>query len=144
LLNLQPSLYWTRDTNGLGQVTFSFNAGLGGGNTTKYNFLHVLPMTEALLGPMPPGSGVPPYLSSPAAGKAVDDKNTGVSWTLNANLPAESNFGVTQTTTITSDVDGSSLTVPLIDANGGVYFSAVDPAATTGWIAAMNDNDYAG
>jgi hypothetical protein len=144
LLNLQPGLYWTRDSSDKSDVTFSFNTGVKGGNTTKYNFFHVLPMSKALLGSVPPGSGVVPYLSGPAAGKAVYDKVTGISWTLNANLPAENNFGVTQTTTITSKVDSSSLTVPLIDENGGVYFSAVDPAATTGWIASMNDSDYAG
>lgn len=143
-LNLQPGLYWTADMNGGGEVTFSFNTGDQGGNTTKYNYFHVLPMTKALLGPVPPGTGVVPYLSGPAAGKAVYDKNTGNSWTLNANLPAENNFGVSQKTTITSKVDGSKLTVPLVDADGAVYFSAVDPTAKSGWIASMNDSDYAG
>jgi hypothetical protein len=143
-LNLQPGLYWTTDMNGGGQVTFSFNSGDKGGNTTKYNYFHVLPMTKALLGPVPPGSGVVPYLSGQGAGKAVYDKKTGYSWTLNANLPAENKFGVTQKTTITSKVDGSALTVPLVDADGAVYFSAIDPKAKSGWIASMNDNDYAG
>lgn len=141
--NLQPGLYWTTDVNSGGQVTFSFNTGLGGANTTKYNYFHVLPMTKTLLGPVPPGSGVVPYLSGPAAGRAVYDTITGFSWTLNANLPAENNFGVTQTTTITSDVNGSMLTVPLIDKDGAVYFSAVDPAAMSGWIVSMNNSNYA-
>jgi hypothetical protein len=142
--NLQPGLYWTADVNSGGQVTFSFNTGDRGANTTKYNYFHVLPMTTALLGPLPPGSGVVPYLSGPGAGKAVYDKATGNSWTLNANLPAENNFGVRQTTTISSTVDGSALTVPLVDPDGAVYFSAVDPTATSGWIASMNNSDYAG
>ena len=142
--NLQPGLYWTSDVNSGSEVTFSFNTGDKGGNTTKYNYFHVLPMTKALLGPVPPGSGVVPYLSGQGAGRAVYDKTTGYSWTLNANLPAENNFGVTQTTTITSSVDGSVLTIPLVLADGAVYSSAVDPTATTGWIASMNAGDYAG
>jgi hypothetical protein len=142
--NLQPGLYWTTDVNGGGQVTFSFNTGDSGANTTKYNYFHVLPMTKALLGPVPKGSGVVPYLSGPGAGKAVYDKTTGRSWTLNANLPAEDDFGVKEKTTITSKVDGSVLTVPLVDADGAVYFSAVDPKAAGGWIESMNDSDYAG
>ena len=142
--NLQPGLYWTTDVNSGGQVTFSFNTGDHGSNTTKYNYFHVLPMTKALLGPVPPGSGVVPYLSGPGAGKAVYDTATGNSWTLNANLPQENNFGVTQKTTITSKVDGSVLTVPLVEADGAVYFSAVDPTATSGWITSMNNSDYAG
>jgi hypothetical protein len=144
LFNLQPGLYWTRDSGSSGQLTFSFNTGLSGSNTTKYNYFHVLPMTKGLLGPIPQGKGVVPYLSGPAAGKAVYDTITGESWVLDANLPAENNFGVTQTTTITSNADGSVLTVPLVLRDGAVYFSAVDPSQSTGWIAAMNESDYAG
>jgi hypothetical protein len=144
-LNLQPGLYWTKDTNGGGQATFSFNTGLSGGNTTKYNFFHVLPVTKSVLGPLPPGKGVLPYLSGPAAGKAVYDTNTGLSWTLDANLPASNNFGFTGTVMITSTVNGTTVTVPLIDKDGAVYFNAIDPSDTTsGWIVSMNIANYAG
>jgi hypothetical protein len=85
--------------------TFSFNTGIGGGNTTKYNFFHVLPMTQTPLGPVPPGKGVVPYLSGPGAGKAVYDTLTGLSWTLNANLAAFDNFGVTNTIAIPPDMN---------------------------------------
>ena len=57
-VNLQPGLYWTSDPNGGGETTFSFNTGIRGGNTTQYNFFHVLPMTATVLGTLPTGSGV--------------------------------------------------------------------------------------
>jgi len=149
--NLQPGLYWTSSTNSGGQATFSFNNGQSGGNTTKYNFFHVLPMTKSVLGPLPPGSGVLPYIGGPGAGKAVYDTNTGISWTLNANLPADTNFGVTGTTTLPPDntisppdINGITLTVPLVDRDGDVHFSAIDPKAATGWIVSMNVANYAG
>lgn len=143
-LNLQPGLYWTKDTNSGGQATFAFNTGLSGGNTTKYNFFHVLPVTQSALGPLPPGKGVLPYLNGPAAGKAVYDTNTGLSWTQDANLPASNNFGFTGTVMITSPVNGTTVTVPLIDKDGAVYFNAIDPSASSGWIVSMNTANYAG
>jgi hypothetical protein len=150
-LNLQPGLYWTSDPNTSGgaspggETTFSFNTGIRGGNTTTYNFFRVLPMTKTVLGPVPVGSGVRPYLSGPAAGRAVYDTKTGVSWAMDANLPAVRTFGVTSTTTITSSVNGDTLTVPVVDKDGAVHFSAVDPANTTsGWIVSMNEREYAG
>ena len=152
--NLHPGLYWTSDTNPdptAGQVTFSFNTGLHGANTTKYNFLHVLPVTASVLGPLPPGKGVIPYFFGPGAGKAVYDTNTGLSWTLDANLPALKNFGFTATTTITADqmatppTNGQTLKLPMINPDGTIYFAAVDPnGATPGWISAMNTAKYAG
>jgi hypothetical protein len=148
-INLQPGLYWTADTNNGGEATFSFNTGIRGGNTTQYNFFHVLPMTKTVLGPVPAGTGVLPYQSGPAAGKAVYDTTTGISWTLNANLPAVENFGVTDTITITAGqngkTNGGTVTVPVINSDGTVHFSAVDPSNTTsGWIVAMNNVGYAG
>jgi len=152
--NLHPGLYWTSDANPdstAGQVTFSFNTGLHGSNTTKYNFLHVLPMTASVLGPLPPGRGVIPYFFGPGAGKAVYDTNTGLSWTLDANLPAHKNFGFTATTTVTADTtatpptNGATLKLPMINPDGTIYFDAVDSkSATPGWIAAMNAAKYAG
>ena len=94
LFNLQPGLFWTSDSNSSGEVTFSFNTGQQGSNTTKYNYFHVLPMTQSLLGSIPSGSGVVPYRSGPGAGRAVYDTVTGTSWTLDANLAAATNFGV--------------------------------------------------
>ena len=158
--NLQPGLYWAADQNGGGEVTFSFNTGIGGANTTKYNLFHVLPMTKTALGPTPVGAGVLPYRSGPAAGRAVYDTVTGLSWTLNANLPAFDNFGVTQTTAIPPDMganptNGKTLTVPLVDNDGDVLLTAGVPVKTcihggntsgltTEWIIAMNQSEYAG
>jgi hypothetical protein len=152
--NLHPGLYWTSDSDPVaGEVTFSFNTGLHGANTTKYNFLHVLPVTSSVLGPLPRGRGVNFYLGGPGAGRAVYDSNTGLSWTLDANLPARDNFGVTATTTVTADsvtppnpdTNGGTLTLPMINPDGTIYFDAVDPnSKTPGWISAMNAAKYAG
>ena len=144
-VNLQPGLYWTSDPNAGGETTFSFNVGIRGGNTTQYNFFRVLPMTATVLGTVPTGSGVLPYLSGPGAGRAVYDTNTGISWTLNANLPAFNKFGIKSTVTLSSNVNGNTLTVPVIAKDGAVHFSAIDPAnASTGWIVSMNSLGYAG
>ncbi len=148
--NLQSALYWTAtagngDPNGV--TTFSFNTVINGSNTFKYNYFHVLPMTKSVLGRLPEGTGVLPYRRGPAAGKAVYDTNTGLSWTLDANLPAVTNFGVTSNVSITSNSNASTVTVPLVDKDGAVYFSAVDPTnsdATSSWMAAMNTSTYAG
>ena len=147
-LNLQPGLYWASDQQDAGgQPTFSFNTGLSGSNTTKYNFFHVLAMTSSVLGPIPQSKGIAPYRSGPAAGKAVYDAGTGLSWLLNANLPADNDFHVIGTTTMSSDVNGNTLKVPLVDRDGAVYFSAVDPANTdpmSSWMAALNQSGFAG
>jgi hypothetical protein len=83
----------------------------------------------------------------------VYDSNTGLSWTLDANLPALENFGFTAITTITADTavapnpptNGGTLTLPMINHDGTMYFDAVDPkSATPGWISAMNAAKYAG
>ncbi len=158
VLNLQPGLYWAANPNNGGEATFSFNTGISGGNTTQYNFFHVLPMTTTALGPVPTGTGVLPYRSGPAAGKAVYDTLTGISWTMNANLPAFEKFGVTDTTTITSNDkngNGNTLTLPLVDQDGAVLLSAavhvekclnggLTSGLTSEWIIAMNDGAYAG
>ncbi len=154
LFNVQPGLYWTAKPGSQGsQYTFSFNTGASFENTTKYNYFHVLPMTSTVLGPVPAGSGVLPYRSGPAAGRAVYDTNTGLSWVLDANLPAANDFHVTGTVTITPDdpnnplINPQTYTVPLVDKDGAVYFPAVDPNnsdPTTSWIAAMNQGNFAG
>ncbi len=157
--SLQPGLYWAADANSGGEETFSFNTGITGANTTKYNFFHVLPMTKTVLGPLPIGSGVLPYWSGPAAGRAVYDTATGFSWTLNANLPAFDNFGVTSTTMIIADMNGKTnegtVTVPLVEKDGAVYLSAPAPVKpctkggftsglTSEWIISMNGSGFAG
>ena len=160
--NLQPGIYWSGSSGGQsGFKTFSFNTGDSGSNTTDYNFLRALPVTEDVLGPPPSGLGtVLPYTSGPAAGKAVYDSKYKLSWPLNANLAAADNFGFTASVTLTTnpadpDVNHTQfpLTVPTIDKDGGVHFSAlcappkgkVDcPSPTTGWIVSMNSRGYAG
>jgi hypothetical protein len=137
--NLQPSLYWTSDTNAGGEVTFSFNSDVGGANTTKYNYIYVLPMTRNSIGTPPCCAGVLPYTSGAAAGLAVYDTATGYSWALDANLAASNTFGVSGTTTITSKVNKMTYIVPLIDSDGAMLFSSV-----ADWIAGMQTAQYAG
>jgi hypothetical protein len=100
-VKLQPGLYWTSSPQGASAYsTFSFNTGDPGANTTTFNFLHVLPTTQDVLGSVavgPPGAIVLPYISGPGAGKAVYDTNTGLSWPTDANLAATNNFGFTAT-----------------------------------------------
>jgi hypothetical protein len=156
--NLLPGLYWASDQDRKdgGQLTFSFNTGLSGSNTTNYNFFHVLPMTHDVLGSVPSDPrAVVPYHSGPGAGIAVYDRNTGLSWPLNANLPAENNFGFTAATVLNSNVNTTQfpMAVPMIDRDGTVFASALCaqatandpcPAPHTGWIVSMNNNAYAG
>jgi hypothetical protein len=147
--DLQPGLYWTSSSDSTddgegGQSTFSFNTGLRGANTTTYNFLHVLPMTADLLGPVPAGTGVLPYTSGPGAWKAVYDSHTGLSWPLDANLAARRKFGVTGRTDIPSSVNGRTYHVPLVDDDGAMLYAAADPTASDGWIAGLNAGNYAG
>jgi hypothetical protein len=140
--NLQPGLYWTSDSDKGGEVTFSFNTGLYGANTTKYNYFHVLPMTKELLGKPPVGIGVLPYTSGIAAGKALYDSDTGLSWTLDANLAAQETFGVAGTSTMGPTVENTYLTGPLIDVDGSMLFETIE--GLDGWLTALNASDYAG
>ncbi len=164
LVNLQPGLYWSRtpQQGDSGYSTFSFNTGDGGANTTKFNFLHVLPMTHDVLGSVPTGPGVVlPYTSGPGAGKAVYDTATGLSWTSDANLAATQNFGFTDTIVLDTDPNDPNvnhttafpMTLPMIDKDGAMHFRAVcDPATNDnpcppparGWIVNMNAQGYAG
>ncbi len=140
--NLQPGLYWTADTNSGGQVTFSFNTGIDGSNTTKYNYFHVLPVTHEMLGTPASGSGVVPYISGSGAGKAVYDTHRGVSWTLDANLAGAEKFGVKGNASMGPTISGDYLAAPLIDADGTMLFATIE--GSPGWITAMNASDYAG
>lgn len=145
--NLQPSLYWDADmaSDGSGESTFSFNTGTNGANTPKYNYFNVLPMVRRAIGTPPSGTGVLPYTTGPAAGKAVYDTNTGMSWSLDANLAAQNKFGVVGEATINSNYNGSSLVVPLIETDGAMLLEAVNGAdGSSGWIAGINASNYAG
>jgi hypothetical protein len=142
LRNLVPGLYWTSGSDGGGEKTFSFATGIRGSNTTKYNYMHVLPMVAGQLDTVPAGNGVLPYTSGSAAGKAVYDSNTGLSWTIDANLPATRTFGVAGTTTITSNFNQSVLTLPLINASGTMLLDTARAAG--GWLQAMNAASFAG
>jgi hypothetical protein len=140
--NLQPGLYWTTDTNSGGQVTFSFNTGIDGSNTTKYNYFHVLPVTHESLGTPASGSGIVPFISGSGAGKAVYDTHWGVSWTLDANLAAAEKFGVKGNASMGPTISGDYLAAPLIDADGTMLFATIE--GSPGWITAMNASNYAG
>lgn len=144
--HVQPSLYWTLDTNTGGEVTFSFLTDIKAANTPKYNYMHVLAtIPGAIDGAAPAGSGVVAYTSGKAKGKAVYDATVsgGRTWVLDANLARSNQFGIKGTTTIYSKVNRQTLTVPLIDKDGAMLFdTASDPK--TGWIAAMNTDNYAG
>ncbi len=165
-VDLQPGLYWTGSTQGdAGESTFSFNTGDDGANTTNYNFLHVLPMTQDVLGIVAPGGSscsVLPYVSGPGAGKAVYDSCTGLSWPIDANLPAHNSFGFSANVSLTSNINGMNLTVPMINKDGAVHFDAISydpgtgvlvacptvktpcPPGTDNWVVFMNNSNYAG
>jgi hypothetical protein len=140
--NLQPALYWTSDSDSGGEVTFSFNTGLQGANTTKYNYFHVLPTTHEVLGTPEHGKGLVPYASGRGAGKAVYDTQTGLSWPVDANLAATEAFGVKGTAVMGPTVNKTYLTAPLIDADGAMLFTTV--SGKNGWLTKMNADSYAG
>ena len=143
--NLQPGLYWTADRAAIaanGQVTFSFNTGINGSNTTTYNYLHVLPVTHEMLGTPASGSGVVPYTSGDGAGKAVYDTDTQLSWPVDANLAPSERFGVKGDASMGPTISGDYLSAPLIDADGTMLFSTIE--SSTGWLTNMNASTYAG
>jgi len=144
-LNLQPGLYWASDSGPEGQWTFSFNNGQSGQNTTRYNYFHVLPMVKGKLGGgLSNGTGFQVYTDPPAVGKAVYDTKTDTTWSFYGNLPEQIKFDGNGPTTIVSLVDGSALVEPLINNDGAIYFSAIDPSQPTGYIVSMNARNYAG
>lgn len=136
--NLQPSLYWTSLPQGGGEKTYSFLTDITGSNTTTYNYFYVLPMITGTIGPTGPISGLVPYISGPAAGKAIYDTQAQVTWALDADLARSDNFGVSGNTTITT-AQGSILTVPLINTSGAMLF-----ATANSWLTATNNISYAG
>lgn len=136
--NLQPSLYWTSKSDGGGEKTYTFLTDLTGSNTTTYNYFYVLPMITGAIGMTPTGSGLITYTSGSAAGKAIYDTATKLTWMLDADLGHSDNFGVTGTTTITPP-QGSRLTVSLINTSGAMLF-----ATANSWLKAANNFGYAG
>ena len=141
--NLHPALYWSATRGGsAGQRTFSFLAGQSASNTTNFNLLHVLAMHRGLL----PGSsilsgatGISRYTSGPAAGMAVYDAASGLSWPLDANLAATEAFGVSGTITIPHLPNHDAITTPSIAGGGAMHFQAV-----AAWLSGLNGSHYAG
>jgi hypothetical protein len=143
LRDLHPALYWSATPGGeTGQRTFSFLTGQPGANTTNFNLLHVLAMHRGLL----PGSsiargaaGVVPYTGGPAAGLAVYDIASGISWLLDANLAATQTFGVAGSIAIPRAPNHNAITMPAIAAGGAMHFQAI-----AAWLEGLGKANYAG
>jgi hypothetical protein len=136
--NIQPSLYWTSKSDGGGEKTYTFLTDLVGSNTTTYNYFYALPMVTGTIGITSTGSGLVTYTSGLAAGKAIYDTATNLTWVLDADLAHSSDFGITGTTVITPS-QGSPFTVPLINSSGAMLF-----ATANSWLTATNNISYAG
>jgi hypothetical protein len=141
--NLHPALYWSATQAGqTGQQTFSFLMGQSGSNTTNFNLLHVLAMHRGLLSGSAVQSGatgISAYTGGPAAGMAVHDAATGLSWLLNANLAATQAFGVSGAITIPREPISDAISMPAIAAGGAMHFEAVGA-----WLKGLNSSHYAG
>ncbi len=141
--NLHPALYWSATSGGkTGQQTFSFLTGQRGSSTTNFNLLHVLAMHRGLL----PGSsiqsgatGISKYTSRPAAGVALYDASSGISWLLDANLAAIQAFGVSRSVTIPRKPIHDKITMPALATGGAMHFQAIG-----GWLKGLDDSNYAG
>jgi hypothetical protein len=150
--NLHPSLYWTADSNGgNGERTFSFLTGLAGSNTTKYNYFYLLPRLAGAPAnsPVPSGSGVLAYTDGPAAGKAVYDTHTQVTWVLDGDLAASQPFGVTGSTEVKGNNNcvpaaDCDFALPLINSSGAMLFGDVTSTAWLDGPSGMNASTYAG
>lgn len=136
--NLQPSLYWTSLPESGGEKTYTFLTDLVGSNTTTYNYFYVLPMISGTIGTIGPGTGLVTYTNASAAGKAVYDTATGLTWVLDADLAHSSDFGLTGTTVLTPG-QGSPFSVPLINTSGAMLFATANV-----WLTATNNANYAG
>jgi hypothetical protein len=146
LRNVQPGLYWTRSPAGeTGFQTFSFLSGLSGSNTIKYNHLHVMAVHEGRIPGSSPGDlsqvhkGVIPYVSGPAAGKAVFDVGSDLSWLVDANLAATESFGIEAQEFLPATPNSSAITVPVLAPGGGVLFKAAQR-----WVQALSATRFAG
>jgi hypothetical protein len=144
--NIKLSYYWALQNNGGtgggagggGQEIFSFANGIQGGTTTKDSYYYVLPMVAGAID-NPPGcpsgfSGVLPYMTGPAAQKAVYDCNTGYTWAADANLADSKTFGINGDTEIT--YASQTITAPLID-KGAMLFQTANL-----FIQTMNNSAY--
>src|SRR5579864_3020323 len=143
LRNLHPALYWSATEGGpTGQQTFSFLTGQSGSNTTNFNLLHALAMHRGLL----PGSsiesgatGISTYTSGPAAGMAVYDAASRISWLLDANLAATQAFGASGSVRIPRKPIHDEITMPAIAAGGAMHFEAVGA-----WLKGLRISKYGG
>ncbi len=141
--NLHPALYWSATQGGrTGQQTFSFLVGQSGSNTTNFNLLHVLAMHRGLLSgsaTQSGASGVSSYKSGPAAGAAVYDAGSGISWLLDANLAATKTFGVSGSVAIPRKPISDEIRMPDIASGGAMHFQAI-----AAWLKKLGDSNYAG
>jgi hypothetical protein len=141
--NLHPALYWSATEGGpTGQQTFSFLTGQSGSNTTNFNLLHALAMHRGLLSGSSiqnGATGISSYTSGPAAGVAVYDAASGISWLLDANLAATHAFGVSGSVTISRKPIHDEITMPAIADGGAMHFEAV-----VAWLKGLRNSNYAG
>jgi hypothetical protein len=141
--NLHPALYWSATQGGrTGQRTFSFLMGQSGSNTTNFNLLHALAMHRGLLSGssiQSGATGISGYTSGPAAGVALHDAASGISWLLDANLAATQTFGASGSITIPRNPSHNEITMPAIATGGAIHFEAVGT-----WLKGLGNRNYAG
>src|SRR5579883_1166518 len=131
--NLKQSYYWASQYNGGtsgtsngGQEIFSFANGIQAGTTIDDTYYYTLPMVAGAIGPAPacpPGAGIVPYASGPAAGNAVYDCTTGYTWPADANLAASNAFGISGAITVTYN-SSRTITVPKISGGAMLFDTA--------------------
>ena len=142
---LRQGLFWTAGTRAAqptpwdsdSAFTFSFASGGRGRNTTRANFFYVLPVVRGAIGGAP-GSGFSPYTSGPAAGLALYDASSGLTWPVEAVLAATRHFGVEGTSTLRFQ-SGHDFTVPHITGTGMMRFETA-----RAWLEGMNRERFAG
>jgi hypothetical protein len=141
--NLHPALYWSATQGGqTGQQTFSFLSGQSGSNTTDFNLLHILAMHRGTLSGsslQSGATGISEYASGPAAGMAVYDIPSAISWLFDANLAATQTFNISESVTIPRRPIHDQITMPAIATGGAMHFQAVGP-----WLNGLNKENYAG
>jgi hypothetical protein len=139
IANLQPSFYWSSQAtpDGSSDDTFTFATDLPFKNTTKYNYFPVLAMIAGPIGTAPTGSGVIPYTSGPAAGKAIWDATTQTTWLADADLARSDAFAISGTTSI--NTQNGPLAPPLLDASGSMLY-----ATAMTWVGDLDATSYAG
>lgn len=146
LEELPQGLFWTGGTSVAeptawdsdSAFTFTFTSGGRGRNTTRANYFHVLPVVRGAIGPAPSGTGLVAYRSGPAAGLALYDSATDLTWPIDATLATNERFGV-EGIDLLHFQTGADLTVPLVADTGGMRFET-----SRDWLAGMNAASYAG